>query len=93
MDFYRRILEIQPGSGAWTAVTTDGDKPGPRFAGTLLRRLPFQVPGLAPAVDPEDDDLDRDGDALIDWWDNCPDTPNPGWADSDGDGVGDACEP
>ena len=89
---YARIFEPQPGSGAWTAVTTDGDKPGPRFAGTLAGRLPFQVPGLVPVVDPDDDDLDRDGDALIDRWDNCPDVSNPGWADSDGDGVGDACE-
>jgi len=91
--FYNRSLEIHPMSGAWSALTTDGDKPGPRFAGTLLYRLPFQVPELWPVVDPEDDDGDRDGDALIDRWDNCPDTPNPGWADSDSDGVGDACEP
>ena len=93
INYYSRILEIRPGSGAWSAVTTDGDRPGPRFAGTLAGRLPISVPGLVPVVDPEDDDGDRDGDALIDRWDNCPDTPNPGWADSDGDGVGDACEP
>jgi hypothetical protein len=86
-------FQLQPWSEAWNVVTTDGDRPGPRFAGTLLDRLPFLVPRLVPVIDPENDDSDRDGDALIDRWDNCPETPNPGWADSDGNGVGDACQP
>lgn len=37
--------------------------------------------------------LDGDGDAVEDYLDNCPDRPNPGQADRDGDGAGDACEP
>jgi hypothetical protein len=36
---------------------------------------------------------DTDGDGVYDEDDNCPDTPNPDQADSNGDGWGDACQP
>ena len=36
---------------------------------------------------------DRDGDAVPDGSDNCPDLPNPDQANFDGDGFGDACDP
>ena len=38
-------------------------------------------------------DTDADDDGVDDPADNCPATPNPGQADADGDGQGDACDP
>lgn len=35
---------------------------------------------------------DRDGDGVDDPADNCPETPNPDQIDTDGDGIGDACD-
>jgi hypothetical protein len=36
--------------------------------------------------------LDGDSDGVLDLLDNCPTTANPDQADTDGDGIGDACE-
>lgn len=36
--------------------------------------------------------IDSDGDTVADSIDNCPETPNPNQADSDGDGIGDVCD-
>ncbi|MFC1888342.1 YncE family protein [Thermodesulfobacteriota bacterium] len=37
--------------------------------------------------------VDSDGDGWVDFSDNCPDMSNPDQADSDGDGIGDLCDP
>ena len=37
--------------------------------------------------------FDQDGDHVIDIADDCPSTPNPDQADTDGDKLGDACDP
>ena len=36
---------------------------------------------------------DADNDGVLDLVDNCPTTANPDQADTDGDGIGDVCEP
>ena len=40
-----------------------------------------------------DSALDYDNDVILDTADNCPTTSNPDQADSDADGIGDACDP
>lgn len=49
--------------------------------------------GLPKAQDPNDLDPDVDGDGVLDGVDNCVTVGNPGQADSDGDGLGNPCDP
>jgi hypothetical protein len=48
---------------------------------------------LPPPPPPPDPETDADQDGIVDVLDNCPDVHNPDQADSDGDGLGDACDP
>ncbi len=80
-------------TGAGGVTSTDSDEIGPRFAGILWHRLPWPKPyDLPPNVVQGTNARDTDGDGLIDLWDNCDATRNPGWLDTDDDGIGDACE-
>ena len=58
--------------------------------------LYIKVPAMGLLVfrydQPPNDFLDQDGDAFVDAIDNCPDTANAGQQDSNGDGIGDACD-
>lgn len=47
---------------------------------------------LTPCINPYFNTLDRDGDGFPDRRDYCPSTPSADNRDSDGDGVGDACD-
>lgn len=51
-----------------------------------------EVDGSKPDGDASSPILDSDGDSIPDDEDNCVDVPNPWQTDTDGDGVGDACQ-
>jgi hypothetical protein len=59
--------------------------------GTLISAAGDPVTGTA--VNPFDPENDADQDCVLDSADNCPAVFNPDQTDTDGDGLGDACDP
>ena len=72
-------LVITPAALATTTAT--GSIPS-SISGPRVLLSPAGVPGV-----------DTDGDLVLDPFDNCPTTANADQQDTDGDGIGDACEP
>lgn len=74
--------------GGWIvglASTRHDDEP------SLFLRSPILSTGVRDWL--VENALDIDGDEVEAWDDNCDTVPNPDQADSDGDGLGDACDP
>lgn len=93
----------RPGCANGIAITPDGSKAYVTMGGSSNKVAVFNLTtnmlagtitvgsgasGVAITPPP-----DLDGDGIADDVDNCPTTPNPDQADTDGGGVGDACDP
>jgi hypothetical protein len=91
-------FNLLPGSTAMTSLGSDGMPRGVRVAGPpSWERLMKLVPGLRAKpvivnITAAQGGIDTDLDGVWDLHDNCPRDDNPGQEDTDGDGVGDACE-
>lgn len=70
---------------------TDGDGQDDGLEAALCH-CPLLHGDTAVGVGPFYMDGDRDGDGVVNCYDNCERTPNTGQKDSDGDHLGDACE-
>ncbi len=82
--------KTEPGICGCGEPETDSDDDGTPDCIDLCPFDPAKTePGVCGCGEP---DIDNDGDGPLDCEDNCPDTPNPDQADTDGNGVGDACE-
>ncbi|MFO8056133.1 MAG: hypothetical protein R6V10_02405, partial [bacterium] len=70
---------------------TDGDGQNDGLEAALCH-CPLVHGDTATGVDPACMDGDRDGDGVLNCYDNCERTKNTGQKDTDGDHLGDACE-
>ena len=85
--------KLDPGICGCGATDTDTDGDGTPDCFDQCPNDPDKIaPGFCGCGTP-DSLTDADGDGVIDCLDNCPMTPNDDQLDTDGNGVGDACEP
>ncbi|QDE66699.1 cell-cell cohesion MYXO-CTERM protein MtsC [Myxococcus xanthus] len=74
------VCDLDDDNDSWL----DGEDNCPRFANVDQTVMPEDITVCR---------VDADGDNISDSSDNCPGVPNPDQRDTDGDGVGDACDP
>ena len=85
-------LDDQPSSACSSPLTLTGLAQGAHRLAVMARDVYGAVDVRTPAQLAFTVATDRDGDGIPDASDNCPDTANSDQADSDKDGIGNACE-
>lgn len=92
-DPLNKDFTVLPGTTPWESPGSDGYVRGARVAGpnwSALRRVYPFLPGYPTINSIAARDSDNDG--IYDLHDNCPNRLNPFQTDTDGDGLGDACD-